>query len=697
MICVDRIYPMRLDRAQMVSRVVTGEGGEWLYAQTSADEKWRFPAIRERIDPLYRRMLRLVEDQRFDYHPGIDPLAMVRALGQWIASGRIRSGGSTITMQLARLIEPKPRTLRSKIIEIIRAIQIEIHYTKAEILSAYLTLTPYGGNVEGIVAASWRYFGKRPENLSAAQAALLVALPRSPEQLRPNRHPEQSRNVRDRILEKAHKDGLISASIYRAALQEPLPERLHSFPRHAPHIAQRLLRQKAILEGSSLLTTLNQRLQSQLESWAQVAGAQLPKGATLALLVVRNRDAAVEAYLGSHDMFSDQTAGYVDMIRATRSPGSTLKPFVYAMAFEQHHVHPNTRIYDRQTRFGDYLPHNYSRTYTGEVTVRYALGHSLNIPAVKLLKRIGAPAFVVRLGKVAGKLHIPRKEATLPIILGGLGITPWQLAQLYTGLANGGKALRLHLRPSDRIGETARLCEAEAAKMVTAILRTVTPPKGKIDPRNRIAYKTGTSYGYRDLWTAAYTRDHTVIIWVGRPDNAPLPKQSGREVAAPLAYDALGIVASLLPDRMWEWDLAFLGVEAPTALRYFDREAKAQRTPMSFIRPTAHARFQSAGCHDVVVPCTVTAGKSPYTWYIDGTLISNEKGRWEASLGMGAHTITVIDRTGATVTQDVWVDQPECEVQITLQGSVPQAHKQGEGVRRDNPEVPSVPSPYWTL
>jgi penicillin-binding protein 1C len=656
---VDWQYPIDLDRAQRPSRVVTDAAGAWIYAQTSADEKWRFSVELKRIDPLYRRMLLEVEDRHFDHHPGVDPLAMMRALWQWIVSGHIRSGGSTITMQLARLIEPKPRTLRSKIIEIIRALQIELHHTKDAILSAYLTLTPYGGNVEGVVAGCWRYFGKLPDNLSPAQAALLVALPRSPERLRPDRHPKRSQIIRDRILKKASIRGLIPPSVYRTALRESLPDRLHPFPRHAPHLSQRLLARTRII--TSIPTTLNHRLQSQLESWAQAAGASLPPHATLALIVVRNRDAAIEAYLGSHDMFSEQIAGYVDMIRATRSPGSTLKPFVYAMAFEQHRVHPNTRIYDRQTRFGDYLPHNYSRRYTGEVTVAYALAHSLNIPAVKLLKQIGAPAFVTRLGRIAGKMHIPRKEATLPIILGGLGITPWQLAQLYTALASEGRAPSLHLRPDHPIATLRRLCEPGAAKMVTAILRTITPPTGHLDPAHRIAFKTGTSYGYRDLWTAAYTRDHTVIVWVGRPDNAPLPRRSGREVAAPLAFDVLEIIASLLPERRWGWDPDVVRVEAPKALRYFDREEQAQRTPMCFVRPAEHARFRSAGCHDVTVPLMVSGGKAPYIWYIDGALITGKKEKWEVSLGIGAHTITVIDRTGATMTRDVWVDQPECE------------------------------------
>ncbi len=615
-------------------------------------------------------MLRVVEDQRFDFHPGVDPLAMVRALGQWISSGHIRSGGSTITMQLARLLEPKPRTLRSKIIEMIRALQLEMHHTKAAILSAYLTLTPYGGNVEGIVAASRRYFGKLPANLSPAEAALLVALPRNPEQLRPDRHPRRARAARDRVLRKALRHGLITPAVYARAVAVPVPRTLHPFPRHAPHIAPRLLR-KAPAFQTTTATTLQTPLQTQLEAWARIAGMRLPDGATLAVLVVRNRDGAVEAYLGSHDMFSPRIAGYVDMIRAVRSPGSTLKPFVYAMAFETHRVHPNTIIRDRETRFGDYLPHNYSRRYTGDVTVAYALEHSLNIPAVKLLAQVGAPAFVARLGRVAGKLHIPRGTPTLPVILGGLGITPWQIAQLYVGLAHGGEALRLHLIPgapkethengSTEEGNTTTLCDPEAARMVTAILRQIAPPAGHIDPLRRIAFKTGTSYGTRDLWTAAYTRDHTVVVWVGRPDNAPLPRHSGREIAAPLAFDVLEILQALLPDRTWGWSPDYLGATAPKALRTFDRTVRVSTPTMHFIRPAESARFRSAGCYDATVPATVDGGTPPYTWYIDDIQTPGTAPRRDIHLGTGAHIITVIDQKGETISRDVWVEAGECE------------------------------------
>ena len=659
----DRFYPIALSPMGDLSRAVTaaeGEEGGWLYATTNRTQKWRFRANPSRIDPLYLSMLRVVEDQRFDRHPGIDPLAMTRALGQWIVSGHIRSGGSTLTMQLARLLEPKPRTLRSKIIEMIRALQLELHHTKAELLTAYLTLTPFGGNVEGIVAASWRYFGKLPTSLSPAQAALLVALPRSPERLRPDRHPEAAHTARDRVLRKALTHGLLTPALYREALREPLPRTLHPFPRYAPHLAQHLLHR--FPRQSMIPTTLERPLQIQLESWAKLKGESLPKGATFALLLVRNRDSAVLAWLGSHAMFSPRTAGYIDMLRIPRSPGSTLKPFVYGMAFEQHRLHPNTRITDRQTRFGDYLPHNYSRTYTGEVTVAYALAHSLNIPAVKVLHAVGAPSFVARLGSVTGKLQLSGREATLPVILGGLGIRPVQLAQLYVALANGGAARPIHTQPvASEPPASRRLLSPEAARMVTAILRQIPPPEGHIDPHDQIAFKTGTSYGYRDLWTAAYTREYTAIIWIGRPDNAPLPRSSGLERAAPLAFDAFDLTRALLPGRGWSQEPSAIGLTPPEGLRYYDRNAHEERTPLSFVRPAPHARFRSAGCHDVTVEAVVTDGKPPYIWYLDGLHKKVHTPRTTFRLQEGAHTLTVIDQAGATITRDIWVDRAECE------------------------------------
>ncbi len=656
---MNRFYPLTLTPAQETSRTIVDHQGQWLYATTNPTQKWRFPVEISKLDPLYLQMLLRFEDKRFWDHYGLDPLAMGRAIWQLIKQGRITSGGSTITMQLARLLEPKPRTVRSKIIEIIRAFQLESTYTKEEILQAYLTLAPYGGNVEGVVGASMRYFGKLPYALSISEAATLVSLPQSPEHNRPDRHPKQSKTARDKVLKIAKETGLLTPSLYTKATDTPITGRRFSFPRYAPHLSQRLLRRS---DKMTIQTTLDSTLQQQLEQWAAQQGSRLPKGTTLASLIIQNHAASILAYLGSHDMFSPKVAGFVDMIPVPRSPGSALKPFIYGLGFEKHLIHPNTLIMDRETRFGDYLPHNYSREYTGEVSIAYALQHSLNIPAVKVLQKLGAQAFVERITTLTGKIQIPKKQATLPIALGGMGVSLWQVAQLYTALANGGSAPQLHYLPRET-NHTAilPLLSRQASQMTTAILRAVSPPKGHRNSAYKIAYKTGTSYGYRDLWTAAYTPEYTVVVWVGRPNNAPQVKQSGREVAAPMAFEIIEMIEALHPMKNWQWDSRYLGNQVPKGLKYFDTQTRKAHTPLQLLYPKEGTRYRSAGCHDVIVEVSLIQGKPPYYWYIDGAPTKITEPRTDLPFGRGAHTITIIDATGDTITRDIWVDMPDCQ------------------------------------
>ncbi len=657
----DHFDPVDLSKIKETSRVVEAADGTWLYAQTSRDEKWRFPVEVPKLDPGFLRMLLAFEDQRFYRHPGMDPLAMGRAVMQLISSGRIISGGSTITMQLARLLEPKPRTVWGKLREIVRAFQLEWHYSKEEILSAYLTLTPYGGNVEGIVGASMRYFGKLPTALSASESALLVALPQSPERNRPDRSLHRAKKARKRVLDLARERGIISETLYRQALGEPLPSKLYPFPRYAPHLSQKLLLQSD--PGKKVITTtLNADLQRQVERWAKSKASLLGKETTLAVLVIRNEDAAILAYLGSHDMFSRYVPGHNDMTGAIRSPGSTLKPLIYALGFEKRLIHPDTVILDRETRFGDYLPHNFSRTYSGEVTVAYALQYSLNIPAVKILRKVGVETFVERLSQITGKLAIPKKRSTLPVALGGIGITMKQLAQLYVALANEGAAHPLHYLPKTEGNATLpRFCEPEAARMTTAILRRLPAPDGFVDTAQQIAYKTGTSYGYRDAWTIAYDRNYTVAVWVGKPSNATQLKRTGRSAAAPLAFELFALIDELLLRHLWEWPATYPETSVPPGLACFDpRERQNDTKRLKMLYPLENTRYRSADCSKVSVDIKVEDGKKPYYWYIDGEAKRYRHPSFSLTFDYGAHTITVIDSSGETITRTIWVDKPEC-------------------------------------
>ncbi len=654
----DKLDPIDTKAMYDTSRIVKYANGTWMYATTNQTQKWRFAVDLDKIDPNFIQLLLSYEDQRFFTHYGVDPLAMGRAVGQLIRHKKVISGGSTVTMQLARLLHPRERTVSSKLIEIVRALQLELHYSKEEILSAYLTLAPYGGNVEGIIAASMRYFGKYPYALSASQMALLVAMPQSPESNRPDRHYARSINARNKVLLYAKNEKLIGDYEYKQALTETLPRSVKAFPRHAPHLSQKLLKRS---KEKTIHTTLNALLQTQLEHWAFSKESKLDKESTLAVLVVRNSDASVQAYLGSHNMFSKRVSGYVDMIPAIRSPGSTLKPFIYGYGFEKHVIHPNTKILDKETRFGDYMPHNFSYDYSGEVTMSYALQNSLNIPAVKILNKVGVEDFVGRLSSVSGALHIPKQYASLPIALGGVGLSLWQLSQLYVALANEGRANTLHYLPQEQNASVDKiLFDTQTAKMTTAILRETPAPEGFTNKNQQIAYKTGTSYGYRDAWTMGYTKDYTVAMWVGKPDNSIQLKKTGRTAAAPLAFEVFSLLHSLGMYESWDWSASYLGSHAPEGLQHFDTEVKEEEATLAFLYPSENERFMSADCSDAIVEVMVENGKAPYFWYIDEEAKAFTKNRFNIPFSHGGHTINVIDSSGETISRHIWVNKPEC-------------------------------------
>lgn len=656
----DKLNPVDISEASRTSRVVTAYDGSWLYAQTNSEDKWRFGVDINKLDPNYIEMLLAFEDKNFYSHHGLDILAMLRAIGQLIVNQKIVSGGSTITMQLARLLNPKPRTIASKIREIIKAFQIELHNDKDEILSAYLSLTPYGGNVEGVVAASMRYFGKLPQSLTASQSAILVSLPQSPEKNRPDKHLKNSLNARDKVLKMAYEKSIINRYQYQQALKEQAPTKLKRYPRYAPHLSQKLLLDKQIKQ-KEIATTLDAQLQKQLERWLKEKSHTLPKDTTIALLVVKNSDSSVQAYLGSHDRFSSRVTGFVDMVQAIRSPGSTLKPFIYALGFEKHFIHPNSVIVDQETLFGDYMPHNFSYKYSGEVTVAQALKQSLNIPAVKVLQKIGVEDFLSRLRSYVKDIYIPKNRASLPIALGGAGLSLWSLTDLYVGLANGGEAKHIHYFPHNEGAEVKRLTDAKSSKMITAILREVTPPQSFINRNNMIAYKTGTSYGYRDNWSIAYTKEYTIALWAGKPNNATQFKRTGRMVAAPLVFEAFALLESIRRVHSWQWQSNYLGDSVPAGLKYFDeREVESAREKLSLIYPRDNSRFKNAGCGDTLIEFKIEQGTPPYSWYVDDTPREISKTDITLPFERGAHTITIIDSKGDTIHTNIWVDEPEC-------------------------------------
>jgi penicillin-binding protein 1C len=585
---LDYFYPLNLTRFNYRSQVVLDEKEQLLSTLLSKDGYWRLPVQLEEVSPNYRRMLLAFEDKRFYYHPGVDPVALIRALRQWKIAGRVVSGGSTLTMQVVRLLEPRPRTFVNKLKECARALQLEYHFTKKKILEMYLTLAPYGGNIEGIRAASLSYFGKEPLHLTIAESALLIAIPQKPNFFRPDINPTQAKLHRDKVVLRMKEKGQLSSKEASEALEDALPSQKRLFPRHALHLAYAVANSKVVptknlkkyIFKNNVLqenlqdkvvyhSTLNLFYQKQLEEFLFKEVQFLESNQTISAVIVDNRTHQIKAYVGSADFFNENRAGQVDMIRAIRSPGSTLKPFIYALAFDDGLIHPDTVIHDIPTAFGHYTPNNLKDIFHGTVTIRDALQQSLNVPAVALLDKLGPGRFSAHLGNLGIQLKFENENVnpSLPLALGGVGMSLYDLMSLYTALANLGQYRPLIIEKTEfenelhqemwakmqnhsaGIHQTLKiLMTPKTSSYITQILEEAPAPEGFVDgraiARTSIAFKTGTSYGYRDAWAIGYTPDYTVGIWVGKPNGTPSLNQLGRTHALPILFK----VFNLLPE-----------------------------------------------------------------------------------------------------------------------------------------------------
>jgi len=504
-----------------------------------ADGRWRLKADLANVDRRYVEMLVAYEDKRFFRHGGVDPVALIRAAGQMLLSGHIVSGGSTLTMQVARLLEPRgERNLAAKWREMRRAIQLEAQLSKREILALYLTLAPYGGNIEGVRAASLAYFGKEPRRLSLAEASLLVALPQAPEARRPDRFPERARHARDFVLARVIDAGLFGAPEAEFAARAAVPSRREAMPMLAAHAAERARAERPATGVHRL--AIDAPAQARLEELARERMRTLGSGVSLAMVMLDNASGEVLARVSGADPLDATRAGAVDLTRAIRSPGSTLKPFIYGLAFEDGIAHPETLIDDRPVRFGSWRPRNFDREYQGTVPVRQALQLSLNVPAVVLLQAVGPQRLASRLNEAGFALKLPPGEVPgLAVGLGGVGMSLDALAGLYASVANGGTANALRERLDGSVVEekpARRLMSPVAAWYLTQAL--IGTPAPRNERTGRIAFKTGTSYGYRDAWAVGFDGRRTVAVWVGRPDGQPVPGMIGREAAAPILFEA---------------------------------------------------------------------------------------------------------------------------------------------------------------
>jgi penicillin-binding protein 1C len=672
---VDRLLPPPLERLDSASTVVLDRDGRVLRAYTTREGAWRLPARLSEVDPKFQRFLLAYEDQRFHSHPGIDLLAVGRATWQALAQGCIVSGASTLAMQLARLMEPSPRTISAKLAEMGRALQIEARLSKDEILAAYLTFAPYGGNLEGVRAASLAYFGKEPARLTDAEAALLVALPQAPEAVRPDRFPHAAQQARDKVLRLMQVRGLIDASTLAAALSEPVPRMRQPFPLSAPHLADRLTRRQPA--ARVIETSIDDDLQRALLEVVRRYQAHLEPSATIAVLAVENAGRKVRAYVGSSDFFANRRFGQNDMVTAVRSPGSALKPFIYAMAFDQLAAHPETMMPDVALRFGDYAPKNFDGHFRGQISVREALQQSLNIPAVALLDRVGPLRFVQRLSESGVPLSFPSeaKLPGLPVALGGVGISLEGLVTLYADLADQGRAVPLSFAEGSADAPALEpLMSAKSAYYVTKILLDTPPPPSFLAAGNRrnaqpIAYKTGTSFGFRDAWAVGYTRDYTIGVWVGRPDGTFSAGRMGRANAAPILFEAFDLRPqgpSALPEKVPADVIVADNASLPANLRSFrvrpgtalNDGATTKAVRISY--PVDGAALELAPASQALPSLTLQAngGALPLRWLVNGLPIDSQPYRRQAQWlpdGRGQVRVTVIDRDGYSASSAVWI------------------------------------------
>ncbi|MDE0556409.1 MAG: penicillin-binding protein 1C, partial [Candidatus Poribacteria bacterium] len=572
------------------SPIVLDRNGEWLRAFLAADGMWRFSHQSKMVNGyslmvngkrgtfegqvlnqqpvtnnyfLHQAML-TSEDRWFYYHFGINPVSIATAFYDNLTAGKVVRGGSTITMQLARLMEPKARNVPNKLWEMFRAIQLELAYSKSEILTYYFNMLPYGGNIVGTAAASRFYFNKPQHAMSLSEAALLAAIPNSPERLRPDRFPENARQARKKVLNRLLVHRQISEQQWRAALQEPIPTKRYPLPFKAPHLARMLVNGKALRAGPTaagrIYTTVDVKvqetalriLQEYLDaSYAGVINHRLPS--TGAIVVMDTRSRQVLAMVGSHDFFDRKALGQINGTLAPRSPGSALKPFVYALAMEQGLITPETLLFDVPVTYSGYEPVNYDGKYRGYVTARQALALSLNVPAVNLnarLKNDTLHAFLKR----AGISTLPlTKKYGLSMVLGGCEVSLLELTTLYAGLANMGEFAPYQLtlagrgpRPANsEHSHSQRLLRQETSFIITEMLTTLQLPTNTVkNPEAfestmnlpKIAWKTGTSYGHRDAWCIGYSPELTIGVWLGNFDGKGSSMMSGADAATPILF-----------------------------------------------------------------------------------------------------------------------------------------------------------------
>jgi penicillin-binding protein 1C len=524
------------------STIITDSKGEVVHAFLTRDQKWRMKTELEEISPLLRKTIVEKEDKYFYRHPGVNALAIGRAFVKNIFRLKRTSGASTITMQVARALEPKNRTYLNKLVEMFRAFQLEYKYSKNEILQLYLNLVPYGGNIEGVKSASILYFKKNPDHLSLAEITALSIIPNRPSSLVMGKHNDRIVQERNRWLQLFAKDKVFTQKEIADALSEPLTATRGEVPKLVPHFAWKLKQQ-----GGDIIKT-NIELNTQLKTEKLVADyariLTLKNIRNAAVIIIDNQTHNVITYVGSANFTDTIDAGQVNGAKAIRQPGSTLKPLLYGLCIDEGLMTPKAVITDVAVNYNGYAPENYDKQFNGYVTMEYALEHSLNIPAVKGLQWLGKDPFIDKLAACNfQQIKKDQRKLGLSMILGGCGATLEELTGMYSLFANNGRFVSPKYIKEDfqQAGEGEKILTPAATFMINEILSKVNRPDfplnwASTEHMPKIAWKTGTSYGRRDAWSIGYNKKYTVGIWTGNFSALGIPELSGANIATPLLF-----------------------------------------------------------------------------------------------------------------------------------------------------------------
>lgn len=544
-ITLDLLFP--LPNLKPYSQTVYSNNGTLLNAYLTKDDKWRMRTKLDEVSDDLKRAIIEKEDSWFYWHLGVNPVSVVRALWQNITSGERVSGASTITMQVARLIEPAERTYFNKFLEMLRAFQLELHYSKDEILEIYLSHLPFGGNIEGVKSASYIYFNRAPSKLSLSQAILLTIIPNDPNNLRLDENLELALTKRNLWIDKFIEDEIFNKQDLLDAKEEPVVPMRYEVPNVAPHFS---LYTKNKYNTDQLYTSLDLSIQKKAEALlSNYVNRVKAKGVTNgAVLIIDNKTMQVVGYCGSADFYNDENSGQVNGIISVRSPGSALKPALYAKAFDDGILTPKMRLLDIPTDFGGYEPENYDLEFYGNVTTEFALVNSLNVPAVRLLRNLGMSNFTTLLEKSGFEtISKTKSRLGLSLVLGGCGVTLEEMTKLYSSFANEGKLYRLNYLSNTDEQNYIQLFSEGSAYLIGNILSKNERPDFPAEllfstKLPRIAWKTGTSYGKRDAWAVGFNPHYTIGVWMGNFDGKGSPHLSGAEMAVPLLFDLFNTI-----------------------------------------------------------------------------------------------------------------------------------------------------------